>query len=175
MDIAASLSSYRLVMMCRVSGSGKTTVARLLEPCGFVHLSLDRMIWDKYGDAFAALPFERQKPVFESVFDELVDTVCGLLRAGCKVVVDATMCKRAKRDRLRRAVARFGVVPVVAYTSAPLEVLSRRLAARTGTGPDDQIVNEDQLAGFFTNFERPGVDEECIEISTDYREFGTNL
>ena len=85
------------------------------------------------------------------------------------------MCKRAKRDRLRRAVARFGVVPVVAYTSAPLEVLSRRLAARTGTGPDDQIVNEDQLAGFFTNFERPGVDEECIEISTDYREFGTNL
>lgn len=175
MDIAASLSSCRLVVMCGVSGSGKTTVARTLGSAGFVHLSLDRMIWDKHGDAFATLPFERQKPVFESVFDELVEAACCLLREGRRVVVDATMCKRAKRDRLRRAVAPLGVKSVLVYMNVPLEVLSCRLATRSGSGPDDQIVDEVQLARFFSNFERPGADEECIEISTDNREFGTNL
>lgn len=39
----------RIVMMCGVAGSGKTTYAKRLESEGFARLSIDEYIWSTYG------------------------------------------------------------------------------------------------------------------------------
>lgn len=159
-----SISDSRVVLMCGISGSGKTVYARSLQQLGFVRLSADGIIWEKYGDSFASLPFSEQKPVFQSLDRVIADELARLLDAGNRVVVDSTMCKRFKRDNIRAVCARYGIEPQIVYLKASLDVLSQRLAARTGNGPDDQIVSSEQLQGFYANFEPPQPDEIFLEI-----------
>lgn len=72
-----------------------------------------------------------------------------------RIVVDAPLCKRAGRDRLRAVCRDRGVTSGLVYLSAPPEELRRRLAARTGSGPDDQRVPESDLVAFLRDFEPP--------------------
>ncbi len=44
------LLDFDVVLLCGISGSGKTTLARQLAERGFVHLSLDGIMWDEFGD-----------------------------------------------------------------------------------------------------------------------------
>ncbi len=164
MDLQELIGDTRLVLMCGISGSGKTVFARRLESVGYVRLSVDELVWDKYGDGFASMPFSEQQPIFKSVNTELSGHLSRLLADGHKVVVDATMCKRAKRDHLRAIASEYGVEPLLVYLKAPLSVLQRRLAERKGQGPNDQIVPLEQLKGFYANFEAPDSDENYIQI-----------
>lgn len=164
MDLNKSFSDSRVVLMCGISGSGKTVFARALQELGFTRLSADGLIWEKYGDGFVSLPFSERRLIFQKLDDMLADELCHLLDSGNRVVVDSTMCKRSKRDNMRRTCARYGLEPQIVYLNAPLEVLHRRLSKRTGNGPDDQIVSIEQLQGFYANFEPPQPDETCLKI-----------
>ena len=154
----------RVIMLCGVSGSGKTHYAHQLEEKGYTRLSPDLIVWSAYGSSLASMPFEQQKPLFAGAFLQLEDALDSLLAAGGKAVIDATMCKRAKRDSIRRLCAARGIEPQLVYLKAPLALLKQRLAARTGSGPDDQIVSESQVEMFYANFEAPGADEEYILV-----------
>lgn len=158
------LAGARVVMMCGISGSGKTTVARMFEARGFVRMSLDGRIWERYGNGFASLPEAERKAVFMTEGQALCEAVCRLAGEGRRVVVDATMCKRAVRDRLRDGCREAGVEPVTVYMEAPKAVLAKRLTARHGLGPDDQIVSPGELDSFYEGFEVPGVDEDAIVV-----------
>jgi len=164
MNLQELIGDARLVLMCGISGSGKTVFARHLEDIGYVRLSVDELIWDEFGDSFASMPFSEQQPIFQSINIELSGHLERLLAEGHKVVVDATMCKRAKRDCICALASKYGVKPLLVYLKAPLSVLLRRLAGRKGLGPNDQIVPFEQLKGFYANFEAPGDDENYIQI-----------
>lgn len=150
------LLSARVVLLCGVSGSGKTALAHRLERKGFTRLSVDGMIWQRYGDAFPRLSDEERSRIFLRFNGEVLDqALCRLLDQGRRVVVDATLCRRAKRDHLRQLLRSHGVEPVLVYLQAPADELRRRLARRSGSGPDDQRVSPRQLAGYLANFEPP--------------------
>ena len=80
-----------------------------------------------------------------------------------KIVVDSTLCKRAKRDRIREICADRGVMPRFIYLDAPLSLIMQRLAGRGGTGPNDQIVPEASAEQFYSNFDRPAPEETDIQ------------
>lgn len=149
------MNTDRLIMLCGVSGSGKTRYARRLEADGYVRVSPDAIAWSRYGSSLATLPFAEQKEILTGINAELLTVVETLLKEGRRVVVDSTMCKLAKRDAMRRVCRGLGVEPRLVYLQAPLEVLRRRLAARRGTGPDDQLVTDAQLLSFLSGFEAP--------------------
>lgn len=153
-----------VVLMCGVSGAGKTHFSTNLEKYGFRRISADEILWDKYGDNFSEIPFPEKKDIFTALGSCIAALVEQSLDAGEKVVVDSTMCKRFKRDAMREVCDRHDVKPLFVYLKAPIELLRQRLSTRKGTGPNDQIIREEQLESFFSNFEIPSEGDDITVI-----------
>lgn len=153
-------SDSRAIIMCGISGSGKTRYSRILESQGYVRISADELIWDEYGDDFTTLAPELRKAAFMAVNAKLMSLARNLLQQGKSIVVDATMCKRVNRDAISAVCRQAGADAHFVYLSVPFDVLAKRLSERTGTGPNDQIVPLEQLKQFYANFELPQDDED---------------
>lgn len=153
------IADAQVVLLCGVSGSGKTWFARQLEAQGYIRLSADWYLWDIYGPEFTSWPFPKQRQAFIEASAAIEKLLAKSIAEGKKVVVDSTLCKRIKRDSLRRVCAGAGVAPLFVWLDVPLSVLKERLAERSGSGPDDQIVSPEQVENFFRGFERPEADE----------------
>ena len=143
------------VIMCGISGSGKTHHARQLVKDGFVRLSADALIWEKAGAGLVSLSYDQQMQVFKECRTEILGRLSNLLYSGEKVVVDATNCKRAIRDEIRYLCSQVNVKPVFVFCQAEKEELLHRLSQRKGTGPDDLLVSREQLFEYWEGFERP--------------------
>lgn len=150
------------VIMCGISGSGKTHFALQLEAEGFSRLSTDTLIWGKVGDNLYNLSREEQKRLFAECREEVSKQFYHLLKSGEKVVVDATHCKRSVRNEIRKICGDLGVAPVFVYCYADKDELLRRLSQRKGSGPDDLIVTEEEFQNYWLGFERPREDESDI-------------
>lgn len=156
------------VIMCGISGSGKTHYARQLEEEGYIRLSSDALIWEKVGRDLFSLSKERQKQLFAECKIQLRDQLVNLLKEGKKVVVDATHCKRAVRDEIRNICSATAIEPLFIYCYADKEELWSRLSKRRGSGPDDLPVTSEELSDYWIGFERPQEDEsDFINLKTD--------
>lgn len=144
-----------VVIICGVSGSGKTSFSRRLEKDGYRRISLDEYIDRHHGETFPDLPDEQQRQIFASAAAGLADMAADSIRRGEKIVVDSTMCKRAARDRMRAVCKSLDAECRFIYLDVPYSELARRLALRRGTGPNDRIVPEERLKGFCRGFEVP--------------------
>lgn len=152
----------QVVIMCGISGAGKTKYALQLVEEGFSRLSTDVLIWEQVGDKLFELSKEEQKKLFVECREKVSNQLSSFLKAGTKVVVDATHCKRSVRDEIRKICTEMGVKPVFVYCFAEKEVLLQRLSQRQGKGPDDLIVTEEELNNYWIGFERPEEDESDI-------------
>lgn len=149
----------QVVVMCGVSGSGKTFHARQLESEGYVRLSVDAIAWEKCGPDIAVMDAEQVRELFMEAVAVMERRLDGMVGDGKRVVVDATMCRREKRDAVRRICRSHGVEPQFVYLNVPLPVLKERLAARRGEGPDDQIVPEALVERYYAGFDVPDEEE----------------
>ncbi|WP_258727015.1 GNAT family N-acetyltransferase [Cellulomonas sp. NS3] len=144
----------RVALACGPAGSGKSTLAGRLERAGFVRLSFDEEAWRR-GHRDHPLPAH----VAAAVHDVLRARLVAHVRAGRDVVVDTSFWSRASRDSYRALVAPVGVVPVTYHLATPREEVLRRLAARTGAGPDDVVVPAELARAHVDGFEVPTPDE----------------
>ena len=167
MKIKDVIEGKSVVMMCGVSGSGKTFVARQLEELGFVRLSADVDVWSAYGDEYARMSPAEQHAVYMGALGRVLGQLPELLRQGRRVVIDASMCKRARRDEVAAMCSEAGADYVIAYLESSREVLLERLIRRGGSGPDDQFVSEEELDRFLAHFEAPEADERFIHIKNN--------
>ena len=149
----------QVIVMCGISGSGKTHYAHQLELYSYIRLSTDAWIWDKAGDQLYSLSEEEQKRLFEESGKQMRIQLEDMLKSGRKVVVDATNCKRCARDDIRNICSKYKVKPLFAFCDADLEELRHRLSKRNGSGPDDLIVSTEELSEYWNGFERPQEDE----------------
>lgn len=163
-EIIDSLGTARVAMLCGVSGSGKTRLARLLEAQGWVRLSTDAIVWREFGEEYLKLPEERQREVYRQANMSMMRMLPELLDKGKRVVIDSPMCKLAKREEVRRICTELDSGCVTVYLGAPEAVLLHRLAARSGVGPDDQKISPSELRQFLNGFEAPQSDEPHLEI-----------
>lgn len=164
------IAGSRAVLLCGVSGSGKTYLARQLEREGYRRISTDQYVCEKYGADFASLPFSRQHELFMDAGAAMERLLEEELRAGGKVVLDAPLCKRAGRERMRQACRRAGVEPLLVHMDTPAEEITRRMALRQGCGPDDQQVPPERLRSFLANFEPPQPDENALPYHPTFGE-----
>lgn len=156
--------SHQVVMMCGISGSGKTRYALTLADNGYTLISADRMAWDAYGERLKKISHEDVRKAYASINHRIDSRLRQALERGERVVIDSTLCKRSRRDQLAQICRNAGVTPLLIYLSATPQVLAQRLSSRGGSGPDDQIITPSQLSHFYQNFEAPDSDENFITI-----------
>ena len=147
------------VIMCGISGSGKTHYALQLEKEGYLRLSTDNLIWEKMGKRLYELSKEEQKKLFKQCNQEIRSRLRTLLQSGQKVVLDATHFKRTVRDEVRNICKNLNINPLFLYCKADKEELWRRLSLRKGNNPDDLLVSKEQFSEYWNGFERPQEDE----------------
>jgi predicted kinase len=141
----------RLVLLCGLPGSGKTTLARqLADAYGAVRLNPDE--WEA---ALDVDPFDEAfQSRLEAAFWELTQR---LLVLGTSVVLEWGFWARSERDEKRDAARTLGVPVELRFLDAPDEELARRVVARHAAG--GIAISESHMERYRRSFEPP-TDEE---------------
>jgi predicted kinase len=137
----------RLVLLCGLPASGKTTLAReLADAYGAVRLNPDE--WEF---ALGVDPFDEGfQARLEAAFWELAQQ---LLVLGTSVVLEWGFWARSERDEKREAARRLGVAVELRFLDAPFEELVRRVVARQTAGGIP--ITESHMESYRRNFQPP--------------------
>lgn len=149
-------TSPRLVLMCGLPGSGKTTEARrLAADLGAVRLSPDEWmaalgidLWD-----------EETRDRLERVFWDLAQD---LLRLGQSVILESGFWLRSDRDEKRTGARGIGATVELHYLEKQLEELSRRLERRAATEAGAVRITRADLERFAASFQPPDAEEMAL-------------
>jgi predicted kinase len=141
----------RLVLLCGLPASGKTTLARqLAESYGAVRLNPDE--WES---ALDVDPFDEGfQTRLEAQFWELTQR---LLVLGTSVVLEWGFWARSERDEKREAARALGVAVELRFLDAPYEELVSRVMARHADG--GIAITESHMEAYRATFEPPTDDE----------------
>jgi predicted kinase len=141
----------RLVLLCGLPASGKTTLAlELADAYGAVRLNPDE--WEL---ALGVDPFDdRFQAKLEAAFWELTQR---LLVLGTSVVLEWGFWARAERDEKREAARTLGMAVELHFLDVPYEELVKRVVARHRAG--GIAITERHMDHYRATFEAP-TDEE---------------
>ena len=143
----------RLILVCGLPGSGKTTRARRLEArLGAVRLAPDEWMealgFDLYDEAARAR--------VEALQWELARA---LLERGLTVVIEWGTWARAERDALRLGARAFGAAVELHHLSAPPDVLFERVQRRGREHPRIELAD---ILRWSKAFQAPTAEEEAL-------------
>jgi predicted kinase len=141
----------RLVLLCGLPASGKTTLARrLAESYRAVRLNLDE--WEF---ALGVDPFDEAfQTRLEGQFWELTQR---LLELGTSVILEWGFWARSERDEKRDAARRLGVAVELRFLDAPYDELVRRVVARHMAG--GIAITASHMERYRETFQPPTPDE----------------
>jgi predicted kinase len=144
----------RLILLCGLPGSGKTTLAkRLAAELPGLRLGGDEWM-AKLGIDLAD---EDARDPMEKLFWELAQD---LLRLGVSVILESGSWLRTDRDEKLLGARAIGVPVELRYLDVPFEELVRRLEVRNRHGTVGTVaISRSDLEGWFPFFEPPDVNE----------------
>jgi predicted kinase len=176
-DVARELLSTRrprLILMCGLSGSGKSWLAeRLTRPLEAVHLRSDverrRLaglgVRQRSGSALGQGLYS--EPRSAATYERLRQCAAEALGGDLSVIIDATCQQREQRERLSSPGAVCAAAVYVVYCHAPREVLEARIAAREREAADASEADSGVLALQQRCFEPISAAEQLSVIDVD--------
>jgi predicted kinase len=145
------MNEPRLVLLCGLPASGKTTLAReLADTYGAVRLSADE--WKL---ALGIDPFDDAARV--RLEAHLLALTRRLLVLGTSVILEWGFWARSERDELREIGRSLGALVELRFLDVPYDELVRRVVARTANGGIP--ITADHMAQYRVRFQPP-TDEE---------------
>ena len=143
----------RLIILCGLPGSGKTTLAKQLEE----RLHAIRLSADDWMEALAInLWDEQSRARIESLQWTLAQR---LLKQGLIVIIEWGTWARSERDALRIRARELGAAVELRYLKAPVDVLLERVQQRR---LEDPPMTREQLIRCSATFMEPTYDEMAL-------------
>jgi predicted kinase len=140
----------RLIIVCGLPGSGKTTHAKLLAAT----LGAIRFAPDEWMDALSLdLYDEASRAKIEALQWKFGQE---LLALGLMVIIEWGTWGRSERDTLRLGARALGAAVELHYLSAPVDVLFERIQRR---GMEKPPIERDQLSRWVEKFQVPTPEE----------------
>jgi predicted kinase len=140
----------RLIIVCGLPGSGKTTHARQLQ----TRLRAIRLCPDEWMDALSLEVWdEGRREKIENLQWQLGQQ---LLNLGLTVIIEWGTWGRSERDALRLRARELGAAVELHYLSAPVEILLDRIQRR---GMESPAVQREQLLQWASAFQAPTAEE----------------
>ena len=148
-----SSSGPRLIILCGLPGSGKTTVAKLFES----RLRAVRFAPDEWMDALSLdLYDEKGRSKVEALQWKLAQE---LLVLGITAIIEWGTWGRAERDVLRLRARELGAAVELHYLHAPTDVLFQRIQRR---GMESPPIDRDSLLRWAELFQAPTPEEMAL-------------
>jgi predicted kinase len=143
----------RLIVVCGLPGSGKTTLAKALES----RLRAIRFSPDDWLDALSInLHREDVRGKMEALQWKFAQD---LLARGLTVIVEWGTWARSERDTLRLGARALGAAVELHYLAAPVDVLFERLQRR---GRENPPIERDALSQWVEIFQVPSIEEVAL-------------
>ena len=120
----------KVIMMCGVCGSGKTTYAKKKEQEGYIRLSIDEEMWKLYGRKGIDYPEEQYEKLSEQVEAALQKKLLSLIQQGKDVVIDFSFWSKENRNVYKELIQKAGAETELVYMKASKELLQKRLYKR---------------------------------------------
>jgi predicted kinase len=148
-----SATGPRLIIVCGLPGSGKTTLARALEG----KLRAVRLSPDDWMDALSLSLYDEEKrgkiEALQWKFGQ------ELLALGLTVIIEWGTWGRSERDALRLGARALGAAVELHYLSAPADVLFDRIQRRNVENPP---MERDDLTQWLEMFQTPTPEEMAL-------------
>ena len=150
-----AVGSARLVLLCGLPGSGKTTTARrIAEETGGVRFCPDEWMTTLAIDLFD----EAARARVEALQWELSQQ---LLVLGQTVIIEWGVWARAERDAVRERGRELGARVELVYLEVPIDVLLQRLEVRNREQPSGTaVISRENLLSWVGLFEAPDAEEQ---------------
>jgi predicted kinase len=143
----------RLIVVCGLPGSGKTTLAKRMEK----QLSAIRFCPDEWMDALSIdLYDENRRGKIEALQWNLAQE---LLRHGQIVIIEWGTWARTERDTLRTGARSLGAAVELHHLTASADVLFERVQRR---GLESPPITRDMVSRWFEMFEAPTPEETAL-------------
>jgi len=143
----------RLIIVCGLPGSGKTTVAKMFES----RLHGIRFAPDEWMDALSINLWDEEKRAkIEALQWKLAQE---LLALGLTVIIEWGTWGRSERDALRLGARALGAAVELHYLSASEDVLFERIQRRRMENPP---IEREALSGWSRNFQAPTAEEMAL-------------
>jgi len=148
-----TFSRGRLIVVCGLPGSGKTTHAIQLESkLGGIRLNADEWMAPLGIDLYD----EEMRAKIEALQWKLAQR---LLKLGMTVIIEWGTWGRAERDALRESARALGAAVELHYLPAPVEVLFERIQRR---GMESPPIERESLEQWARIFQTPTTEEMAL-------------